>query len=706
MKLLQYLLVFASAFSFHVGFASAGEFVDPDAELPLLRMRSNFERLETLEFQCTQLLPAADDKRGERFPGFPGWEVVVKSKTVFDIRSQRSRQNLTGYMIDPNAKKGRTAYHVTHTYDEETARFINQDSEVGQITHGDERANSPPIAGPLRGWGSLLMRTDEYVRGISTWDLFDRCQIERLEENVYRFHKINGVDKARPGSYDADFYLSPEHNYLPVRIDKRPIGDHADQVVKRIVSSDFFQVDGLWFPELVEMSEYDRNSPGDHLKATSKIVTDPDSVVVNPQVAADSYTLQMPENIEYIDFRVGKQFNPKPKRDHPVAVVNPNPSGAAWWLLLPVLAIVAAVGWIAWKRRFWPLSAILLFSMFCGCDSVASLPSGTKPQASTIAPETRDALVSLEPAIIERSFESGRIVEDQFEFRVTNVSDHPIEFGSLLASCGCTSGKVEKSRLGQGQSTIVRGEVALPNFVEAKVIRLTLPITSPHAGSVEMLLAYRPIADWKIEPLSIKVSGVTGSQQKTQFSVHSGKLGELHFHSDFPGSTVEFLPIGDHQGVLSVSIDMPDEPGFHPIDIPIMCNLAPRTMELTVIREVSSALEWKPSVIALKSGVSNLIEAELIVHGDVEDLKLTGDGPWRVVDESFEEQMLQDGGAHSERQLAIKLSHNPPATATDEGQPQLAQEPKSSVFRILAAGTNASGRKTEATLSILPPESF
>lgn len=701
MKIMQYVLVFVTAWVFHVAFASAGEFVDPDGELPLLRMRSNFERLETLEFQCSQLIPAAADGRGERFPGFPGWEVVTKSTTVFEIRSQRSRQDLINYLNDPNKKK-RMVYHVTNTYDEDTARFINQNSEVGQISHGDERANSPPIAGPLRGWGLLLMRTDEYVRGISTWDLFDRCQIERLEDNVYRFHKINGVDKARPGSYDVDFYLSPEHNYLPVRIDRRPIGDHADQVVNRIASSDFFQVDGLWFPKVVEISDYDRNSPRDHLKATYKIITDPDSVVVNPQVAADTYTLPMPENVEYVDFRVGKQFNAKPKRAHPVAVVNPNPSDAAWWLLLPVLAIVAAVGRIAWKRRFWPLSAILIFSMLCGCDSVASVPSGTERLGLLTTPDARDSLVSLEPAIIERSFESGRMVEDQFEFHVTNVSEHPIEFGNLLASCGCTSGKVEKSRLEPGQLTIVRGEVALPNFFEGKVIRLTLPIKSPHVGSVEMLLAYRPIADWKIEPLSNKVSGVTGSRQTTEFSVYSGKLGELHFHSDFPGSTIEFLPVGDRQGVLSVSVEMPDEPGFHPVDIPITCNLAPLAMELTVLRKVSSALEWKPPVIAIKNSEPNVIEAKLVIHGNVEDLKLTGDGPWQVVDESLAEQMREDGGKHSPRQFTIKLSRNPTATEEPHGW----KDSSSSVFKILASGTNAAGRKSEATLSILPPESY
>ncbi|WP_436716995.1 DUF1573 domain-containing protein [Roseiconus lacunae] len=596
-----YLAAFLSAFIFHGFIAvnrlhSQGSPVDTDRDLPLLNFMAAIDSVEAIAFDCSiATKPASPLDNWPDHPKASGWKLGTECSTLFELKSQRSRQEQRVRQTEEKGGKVKE-YNVVYAFNGTDMFLRNDTAKEGLIDWGKDRESMPPIYGPLRGWGFLIMRTSDYVKGISIWDLFDRCEIHSLGSNKYVFKRINRAGDGKPGSYDLEVTLDPEHGYVPSRLELKGEWQGAAYTKTIVESSDFFQAGGVWLPEVVTVSERRKQNGKTQVTPSWRIYTDPASVEINPPVDNTSFSLDLGPDIEYTDFKTGERYNLKPESKNRKVIVE-NPVGTSWLTMGAIAAmLIGAV--LLMKRKFKASSIAIVLA------SASTL--GCREQTVPAVPNSELAILTCEEPLIRRDIEAGRIVDDTVTFTLTNATSERCEIGKLLSSCGCTAARPSKTSIDPGETIDVVANVRLPNFVDQKLIRLKVPIVKPIATSYELAMAYHPIADWIAQPTSIQANGRSGRKISCETTVQLRRgINDLHLTCPDNKFDLQLSQTRPDAGALSIAFDAPPDAGEYKFEVPIISNYKPKKFHISVLCDVQPYLSWSKKVVAIPAGTGS-----------------------------------------------------------------------------------------------------
>lgn len=137
-----------------------------------------------------------------------------------------------------------------------------------------------------------------------------------------------------------------------------------------------------------------------------------------------------------------------------------------------------------------------------------------------------------DPLIPQRMHDFGPVprgAKVQHDFGLTNRLAAPISITSLRASCGCTSGKADRSLVGPGESATITAIMDTRSFVGPKSTTLfvTVATTSGETAEIRLGVTSNILADTVLNPGTIEFGTISrGQRVERQLTIdHVGQPG-------------------------------------------------------------------------------------------------------------------------------------------------------------------------------------
>lgn len=195
-------------------------------------------------------------------------------------------------------------------------------------------------------------------------------------------------------------------------------------------------------------------------------------------------------------------------------------------------------------------------------------------------------------------------------FVLTNRTAEPLTIVDVRASCGCTSGRADKSLVQPGQTAVVEAEMDTRNFVGVKATTLYVTVATASGGTVEVGLRVQSniLSDIVLNPGTIDF-GTVVQGQPIERSLTIDRVGEPGWRAErmltgsrsLQGSLTETVRNGGQVGYLLKVAVKPDAPAG-PIreEIRILTNdRSSGGIPVLVTGFVRGKLTVTPSVLAM-----------------------------------------------------------------------------------------------------------
>lgn len=291
----------------------------------------------------------------------------------------------------------------------------------------------------------------------------------------------------------AKFHLSPEHGFMPHRIEAFDMDGKAEV---QFTVEKFQQVNGLWMPITGTRTLFRE-------KCTDRIEIVPESLKVNQGLLPQDFRFEYPAGSAHKDMRsgelvVGDEFRRRQNVSIATAAARtPAPTRTNFGNWIWLLYAAAICGLLYWGHRRFIVNAVVLFTLAgAGCDYQS--PSANVNIAELVIENpVAETCVSAE--------NGGEFVQ---EFVVFNNSEKSITITSLDTNCACISAKIDDRQISKFGRTKLRLMARLDSGIKDQ--SLSARITASNGLGSTALWSIRRSSNWRPFQTSFSMETMAG----------------------------------------------------------------------------------------------------------------------------------------------------------------------------------------------------